>query len=353
MADISALQARAFLTQAQIDNYRERPKVMSFLRSFFPTVLSSTRYVSIEVQRGSEKVAVDVARGSDGNRNTISKSTEKIFDPAYYREFLDATELRIYDRLFSANGIISGDDFAGFVSELNDGLMLLQDKIERAYELQCAQVLETGIVELHNGDNIDFKRKAASLVDLGAGNYWTTGSVDPKEALKTAGQFLRKIGKAQGGNFNVILGADVLNALYNNDTYKEQADIRRMELSEARAPQRNAIGADLHGKISAGSYNFNLWGYDEYYNRASDNALTSYVDPKKIIVLPDSPQFKMAFAAVPRLLSANGGVTNVKGDYVFGDYPDEDKATHKFDIKSAGVAVPTAIDQIWTGQVIA
>lgn len=351
MAEIPVSQAREIFTQSRIDEYRERVMVKSFLRSFFPSVTTGSKYLSIEVQRGTEKIAVDVERGTEGNRNSVSKSTEKIFLPPYFHEYLDATELAIYDRLFTANGIISGTQLAEFVTELNDGLQLLQDKIERAYELQCAQVFETGIVELQHGTNIDFKRKAGSLVDLGAGNYWADAGVDPYTSFRSAGEFLRKTGKAQGGEFVAILGAEALSDLYNNAEYQKKADLRKMDLSEAREPQRNSLGASLHGRLSAGAYNFQIWTYDEYYNRASDGALTPYINTKKMIVLPVAPKFKLGFAAVPQLLT-EGGVKDTRGEYIFNDYVDQRKGAHEFDIKSAGVAIPSAVDQMYTVKVV-
>jgi len=45
----------------------------------------------------------------------------------------------------------------------------MRDKIERSIRKQQADVMQTGIVELINGDSIDYKRKSASMVDLGAG----------------------------------------------------------------------------------------------------------------------------------------------------------------------------------------
>lgn len=323
---------------------------MAFLRSFFPSLETGSKLLSIEVQRGSEKVAVQVERGTDGNRNQMSQSTEKIFLPPYYREYLDATDLNLYDRLFTANGVISGTDFAAFVRELNDGMAMLQAKIERAYELQCSQVLHTGIVQLKFGTNINFGRKAASLVGYNAAHDWDIATVDPAETLKNAAEFLRKTGKAQGGTFNVIMGSEALNALYNNPIYQKRADIRRMELSEARAPQRNAVGAALHGRISAGAWTFIIWTYPEYYEDAAGN-MQPYVDEKTVIVLPENPKFVLGFAAVPQLLTT-GGTNVTRGAYVFNDYVDEEKAAHKFDVKSAGVAIPVAVDQIYTIKVL-
>jgi len=104
MAEMIAItDARNLFTKKLVAVYLEQPRVFGFLRSFFKTDESDTKEVSIEVQRGTEKEAVDVMRGTEGNRNNMSKSTEKIFVPPYFREYFDATELDLYDRMFGSN----------------------------------------------------------------------------------------------------------------------------------------------------------------------------------------------------------------------------------------------------------
>ena len=350
--EIPVSQARAVFTQARVAEYRERIAPTAFLRSFFPSQEKGTKYLSIEVQRGTEKVAVQVVRGTEGNRNKLSKSTEKIFYPPYYHEFLDATELDLYDRLFTESGVISGTDVAAFVSELNDGMSMLQDKIERSYELQCAQVLETGIVQLKFGTNIDYNRKATSLVDLGAPNYWTVATVDPSAALEAGGKFLRTEGKMRGGMLTGIFGGEALAAMLDNPLFVARANMRRMDLLEIHPPQANAVGAVLHGQVTAGTFKVNVWSYPEVYDDEL-GVSTEYINTKKVILMPAvAPKFVFGFAAVPQLLTT-GGTNNAKGAYVFNDYVDERKATHEFDIKSAGLAIPVAVDQMYTFQAVA
>lgn len=346
---ISTTDARALFTKMLIDVYRERPVVMGFLRSFFVDKIESTKELSIEVQRGTERVAVDVIRGSIGNRNSFGKSSEKIFVPPYYREYFDATDLSLYDRLFGSTAIDDGV-FTAFLEQVAEKLGMLQDKIERAQEIQCAQVLLTGIVELINGTNIDYKRKAASLDDLGAGNYWTTNTVNPNEVLEKGSEFVRTKGKGQGINYNVLLGSEAYNAYVNNDIVKERADIRNFGLDAIRAPQRESTGGTLHGEVSAGSYKYRLWTYPEFHDNDAGDSVP-YLDPKSIIILPENPRFSMGFAAVPQLVTDGIGV--IKGKYIFGDYIDEREATHAYDIKSAGLAIPVRVDQIFTSQVVA
>lgn len=350
MPEISTRDAQGLFTKYLVDIYKERPQTTSFLRSFFPAKVTNTLEVSIEVQRGTEKVAVDVTRGTDGNRNSISKSTEKIFIPPYYREYFDMTQLDLYNRLWNSTMIDAGM-FDQYTEQVADHVAMIQAKVDRAYELQCAQVLQTGIVQLTAGTNIDFKRKAASLVDLGSGNYWSGSAVDPATTFINAGDFLRKVGKAQGGTFNVIMSQTAFNAFVNNTQVQTRAWIRNFHLDNIVTPQRDSVGATFMGEYAAGSYKFLLWTYAEFYEDANGN-LTPYVTDGLVTFLPTVTHFRMAFAAVPRLMGA-GGTMNVPGQYILDQYVEPRQTAHIMDLKSAGVAIPTAVDQIYTARVLA
>ncbi len=347
MGVIAASDARALFTKMLVDVYREKTTPTSFLRSFFKVEETATKELSIEVQRGTEKVAVDVERGTEGNRNQVSKSTEKIFVPPFYREYFDATQLSLYDRLFGSTEIDDGI-FSAFLDQVADKLRMLQDIIERAYEKQCSEVLETGIVQLNAGINIDFKRKAASLVD-NSGSPWTAAN-DPFLQIAAGCKFLRQEGKTKGITFNLIAGETALSAFFNNSFVKDTADLRRIDHLSIRPPQRDSVGGTTHGEFSANDYNIRLWSYPEFFDDAND-VQTPYIDPKKVILLPENPRFILGFAAVPQLLTGGQGVR--KGAFIVGDYIDERKANHIFDIKSAGVAIPVGVDMIWTAQVVA
>lgn len=344
---IPAQDVQNLFTKKLIAVYKEKNTPTEFLRSFFPAEESMTKEISIGVRRGTESVAVDVRRHSDGNLVTFNKSTEKIFVPPYYHQYLVANDHRLYDTVISSG---SAPAFAQLTAELAEDVVAMRQTIERSYEKQCAEVLTSGIVTLANGDNIDFKRKAGSLVDLGGGNYWTTSSVDPRAAFKAAGEFLRKEGKAVGAVFNAIVGSDVLNVMINNDTFQKVQDLRRVDLGTVAMPQRNAVGASLHGQISAGSYIFNIWTYEQYYTD-SNGVQQQYLDPKKVVVLPETPMFKLGFGAVPQLIE--GGNIPQRGAYLVQEFFDQRRTAHEIHIKSAGIAIPVAVDQIYTFKAIA
>ncbi|KKN54305.1 hypothetical protein LCGC14_0593600 [marine sediment metagenome] len=347
MGAIAASDAKALFTKKLIDVYREKTTPTSFLRSFFKVEETATKELSIEVQRGTEKFAVDVERGTEGNRNQFLKSTEKIFVPPFYREYFDATELSLYDRLFGSTEIDAGI-FSAFLNQVAEKLRTLQDIIERAYEKQCSEVLDTGIVNLTAGINIDFKRKAGSLVD-NSGTPWT-GANDPFAQIAAGCKILRQQGKTMGNTFNLIVGETALAAFFNNSFVKDTADIRRIDHVSIRRPQRDSVGGTTHGEFSANDYNIRLWSYPEFFDDASD-VQTPFINPKKAILLPENPRFILGFAAVPQLLTKGESVKT--GAFIVGDYIDERNAKHVFDIKSAGVAIPVGVDMIYTMQVTA
>lgn len=347
---MNSTDARALFTKTLIDVYQERIRPTGFLRSFFPIVTSPSKNLSIEVERMGEKIAVDVLRGTEGNRNTFSKSTEKMFEPPLYREFFDATQLDLYDRVLGSQGNNNAPLFAALMNTVADKLGLLQDKMERSQELQCAQVLFDGIVQTTFG-NIDYKRKAASLVNT-AGDYFET-TTTPFDVFAAGCEFIRTKGRTNDAAFNAIMGQTALKKLLANTQFLGRQDLVSMKLDNVQGPARNGVGANYNGSITAGAYTVHLWTYPQFYQDA-DNVDQPYVPAKKVAIIPSNPRFKMGFAAVPQLLPDNTqGNVPAQPAYVVGEFRDERKAVHEFDIQCAPLAIPVAVDQIYTFQATA
>lgn len=343
--NIPIVDARGLFTKSLVSVYREKVSVMSFLRSFFEPVEVMTKEVSIAVQRGTEKVAVDVVTYSDGNRNSFDKSSEKTFVPPFYHEYLTANDHRLYDQVMSALATGNNTYFAEMTAELAEDLMKLQDKIERAVELQCAQIFETGIITLNSRTDIDFKRKATSIVAYNAANDFSVSTVDPRQVLKNGCDLIRANGKSQGGVFNGIFGEEALQELINNPFIQNSSDLKDISLGQINEPQRIATGGVLHGQLSCGAWKVNLWTYPEVYDNASGVSI-QYVNPKKVTLLPTTPKFKRVSALVPQLIE-DGSVPQ-KGTYLVQEFVDRKKTAHEIHIKSAQVAIPVAIDQLYT-----
>jgi|SRR6478609_153720 len=358
---ISTADIRGLFTTTLVDVYRERPKVTPFLQSFFPTQVVPTKSTYIEVERMGEKVATDVVRGTEGNRNTFSRSSQKMFEPPYFREYMDLTHLDLYDRVLGSQGNAQEPLFISFVNEVADRMDILIDKIRRARELQCAQVFfNQGIVTMTQGVNIDFKRKTSSISDV-AGDYFATVT-DPYPVFVKGCDFLRKIGKSFDGTFNAIIGTTAWNDLRNNAKFIDTQKMFQAKFDDAIMPVRQAEGMVFLGSITAGSYRVQLWSYPQFYdlpvNDAAGNTPTSlswtptytstpYVPVNQVVMFPSNPRFKLVCCATPRLIGAPGQVP-IQGEYNFSDMIDEWLAKHQMAVQSAPIAIPVAVDQIYT-----
>lgn len=343
---IAVEQARGIYTQALASVYREKVPVMGFLRSFFTTKIVNSKLVSIEVSRGKETIAVDVIRGTNGNRNKTTRSTMKAFLPPYFDEYFNVNELDIYDR---AIGSTNPNDMIQLVQESAMELESCRDKIDRRVELMCAEVFETGIITLVNGEQIDFKRKAASKLAYNTSYNWADNAVLPHAILLQGAKFLRETGKSQGANMNVIVGSSALSAFFANTKTQARQDLVNLKLDQLASPVKNGLGASYHGRISEGAYTFDLWSYPEIYTDADGNNVP-YWNPKKVCVLPEMPKFDLIYAQVPQLIGA--GATQ-SGAYLIQDFIDARQTSHEQHIKSAAIPVPAAVDQMFTAQVLA
>lgn len=349
MGQISVTQARQLFTQEMVAHFSDRRAPKAFFRSFFSETESNSRYVSITVERNKEKVAVDVVRGTGGNRNSISKSTQKVFDPANYDEYFDATELDCYEELYVSEGSVSSISFGKFLLAASEKMEMMFDKVDRAYEVQASQALVDGIVVLKNG-NIDFKRKAASLVAYNAAHNWADNAIDPNTKLTEGAEFLNHTGKMIGNVVNVVMG-DLAYAAYLNNAKVQARALQVQWGMDALAPAiKDSVGRVYHGEISVGAYRMRIWTYPDTYLDAND-VQQKYMHPKKVLMLPEMPKNVLSYAAVLQLLST--GIAPKKGKFITYEHADERNATHEMGVKSAGIAVPVAVDQAYTVQVLA
>lgn len=352
MGLIPASQARRLFKQETVAFFSDRRPVQGFFRSFFKQIETASRFISIEVERENETVAVDVLRSTGGNRNSWDRKTQKVYDPAAYDEYFDATELDCYEDLFGvdANGNISSVNFGKFLEQANSKMEGLFNKIDRAYEIQAMQALVNGIVVLKNGDNIDYKRKAASIVAYNAAWDWSIGTVDPNDIIKSGCDFINDTGKVTSNVFNIIMAGDVYQAYINN------AKVQARNLSvqygmDALVPaQKDAEGKVYHGTIAVDNYSLRIWTSNGSYKDPNSGAITRYMPAKKVLILPELTNNVLTYGLVPQL--ATDGMPIKKGKFVTYDYPDQRNATHEMGVKSCGLAVPVAIDQAYTVQVL-
>lgn len=340
-------QARAAFTQTTVQVYREKISPTLFLQSFFNVKVKRSKLLSIEVQRGTEKIAVDVELNSKGNRNIFTKSTQKVFAPPYFHEYTVLNDNELYD---TAIGSQDPGDMAMLIEQTADNLTELENKIRRGVEKMCADIFTSGIVQLNRGSgNVDFKRKSGSMVAYAAGNDFAINTVSPYKVMESGCQWIRENGKFAGNTFNVILGVEAAQAFSGNTIVTTRADIRNFNMDTIGLPQRNATGGTYLGQVAAGNYIVKIWSYNGMY-QDKNGVMQYYLNPKDMVIVPSETNFDLAYAMVRQLIK--DGQVPQAGEFLWTEYMDERETAHEMHVKSAPLPIPVAVDTIYTARVL-
>ena len=349
---ITLNQHRRGITQTLIATFSDDEEPKQGFQSLFPNVTTNTKYVSIEVERHNQLVAVDVQRCTDPNRNIFSHSMEKIFQPPYYNESFDFTACQRYDATFAQGNAPTRIDAKMLLSDASDKIKAIKNMILRAIEIQRASVVQSGIVKLKNGDNIDFKRQAASMPVLELGARWSEANSNPIADLDKGALFLRNEGKSGAHTINVIMGSTAFNNFMKHEVVREQAEWTKINRMQINMPQfDNTTGMAYQGQIAGMDYIYNIWTYNETYIDPVTGVTTSYLDPYNVVMAANDFKGKTAFAGVPAILGDNVSgqyVAPVEGEFYIRDVIDQVKMAWDFIISSAPLAVPVSIDRLYT-----
>jgi hypothetical protein len=361
---ISIQEHSAMLTQKVVGKFEETIPVKTGFAGWFPEETTPSLLVEVEVQRDSDLIAVDVVRFTEGNKNKSTRLSEHLYQPPYFKEDYDFQRDQVYMNTIS-NGV--GMDSPNVNRQLatNAAKQVIKnrDKVIRAIRKQQADVLQTGIVSLTNGDNIDYRRKAASMVNVSVGgNYWSVAaSATPLTDIRKGMDFLRNIGNSGGSSVNVVMRSAALEALLATTQVKEQGPnvIQQIQRININMPQFDGVsGFGFHGQVAAGDFVVNLWTYNEKYTDAN-GATQYYLAENKVVMMPDDFQGKTVFGGLPTMnKSTIGGVATsvpgiVEASYLIRSYSDEKTMSSTIELTSAPLVIPFTIDKLYTMQVLA
>jgi len=357
-------QASPIFTSAIHAKYDELSeiKVNNFFRSFFPTTTATDRYPVIDIRRGSEQVAIDVMRGHQGRRIAIDKSSQKAYDPFYYKSYFDATELAPYYRVFGSTSFNVND-----MAELANGVAvqnrLMADMYDRAEEIHCASVMNNGTcTSIKDGSVVDFKRQPLSMVTLTGGATWDNAGTNPYTDLAAGGDWLRQKGKYSGYAINAIFGIKAWQAYRANPAVQERLKEFNNKRDFIQPAQLASTGAIFQGYIDCDTYMLMCWTYNDVFDMPSIDAngiitagaSTPYMDPKKIYMLPEKPKFTMLYGAIPQVVALGTNTASLAvGTKIFKRYVNEEHGYDRSYLESSPLPVPLAVDQMYTLQPIA
>lgn len=348
-------------TRHMIDMYMEEVTPLMFLSGFFRTPernFYTSEEVEVDIRRGSEKIAIVVQDIKAGYReNAATLFTNKGFLPAVFKE---AGTINAYDLMKRRPGQIDFTDpnFAAAVTEEAFSIArILEDKIRRAIELMCAQVLQTGTVTCIDETGaalytLDFQMKATHKITVPV--TWaldgTTGA--PVTDLANAAALVRRDGKANPNK--LLCGSLALQRLLASPEVKALLDKQVMNLG-ALTPSARGEGATFYGYVWIGSYRFEIWTYDAWYEHPQTGVLTPYIDPDNIIMLGDNTRLDMTYGALPRLLPPDPQIaaflpqrmsnSGAGLDLTVNGWVTENREHMKIACGTRPLPIPTGIDQ--------
>jgi hypothetical protein len=300
--------------------------------------------------RGTEKVAVDVIRGHQGTRIQATKFDQKAWDTFYYNLKFDATQLQCYFRAMGSTSF-NLNEGAQMVNGIAAQQKMGKDMIERAIELHCANIFETGTcTSLQDGSIVDFKRQAASMVTKTSGNYWTDSGVDPYADLKAGGDFLRQVGKSNSYDIYTIWGAAAWTAFRSNtvatDRLKQFNNMRDM----LPPSMQGKTGEIYQGFIDVDSYKIHVFTYNDFYDDPTGgSSMIAYKNPKSVVMIGGNEIGNTLYGATPQLSTPGASTLSLTaGEYFLWDYIDVKSKSHDFHIESAPLPVPIKVDRIYT-----
>lgn len=349
-------------TTKMLSMYEQNRRPSRFLSTLFRSPrenFHNTEAVEIDIQRDDEEVAVAVTSLKAGyNFNKRELYTNKRFIPPIFKEGININNQDMINRQAGVDPFQDPNYVAHALKIFASGMALVEDKINRAVELQASQVLQTGTATLkdENGNSvytIDYSPKATHFPT--ASPVWNGVSPTIKADLSNLMGVIRNDGLADPTMsiwgiraYNDAMADTSFKELFNKES-ATQASIVRL----GRPP---VPGAQYRGTVDIDHYPLDIWTYEGKYVDVETGVKTTYIDQDKVVIYAPDIRLDMTWGNSPMILPPErrvvpfipprisrpgmGGVdmiTNIwttdDGEHLFGG------------ITARPLAIPTAIDQ--------
>lgn len=260
--------------------------------------------VEIDIEREDEDIAIAVQDLSAGYRNNSwDDYTNKKFKPPVFKEKFALNSWKLLKRQAGDHPFEDPAYVASALQQFTKYMGRLSKKVKRTLELQAAQILQTGIVDLVDGTgatiySIDFKAKASHIIN--ASNPWDGGAQTICADLEGLAEEIRN--DSLNDVVRTFWGIDAWNAaLADTNGFVKKFDVRDIKQGLiGTMPTGGTRGLNFRGVLDLGNYKIEIWTYGARYVHPSTGVKTQYLDPKKVIMMTDNPRFDATFGAIPQ-----------------------------------------------------
>lgn len=203
------------------------------------------------------------------------------------------------------------EGYTGLTTNRNDQItpkiareqMLWRRDADRTLEVQCAQALSAGTITIvyedgatatvsmgYTGDSLTVGDTLNLQPPLEGTNLWTANNSNPFNTIEDLINQIKESPGGQQGAFDVIMGYLAWKTIMNNPKLLALLDNRNVNIGQM-SPTAGAIYKGIFNGVRIFQYSMG------YVN--SGGTRVQVFDPKKIVVLPQSPQnFSIEYGAV-------------------------------------------------------
>jgi hypothetical protein len=283
--------------------YLQMAPVAGFFANFFTArrdTIYNSETVEIDIEREGEDIAA-VLRDCDTGvvLNSFDQFTNKEFTPPKHGEGYVITAGELQKRMPGDHPFEDVNYQANVSSLALKKSSKVEGKIRRSVNLQAAQVLQTGTVDLPGEDGtsgftLDFKPKATHFPT--AGTAWNAVGADPIADLLALQTVIKADGKTQPNA--LVFGSNAWEDFISNEKVLERLDNRRYELGNIQMPE-GMDGGTFHGTIAIGAYRYQMWTCEETYKDIATGDVTQYMNTNKCIMMNTEARLDAAYGSVP------------------------------------------------------
>ena len=303
-------------TKKMLEMYEQNAETTLFLSGYFRTPRENfydSETVEIDIERDDEDISIVIQDMSTGHRlNTADLYTNKEFKAPVHKEAIQINSYELIKRMPGENPFQEPQYRANLIVKMMKGMRKVERKIRRAIELQAAQILQSGAVDLKNESGttlytLDFKAKASHFPT--AGTAWNAAGADPINDLLTLMDIIRNDGLADPNQ--IIMGEKSFEAFVSNEKVQKRLDIRRAELGAIVPMRPNVGGGNYRGTVEVGNYKLDVWTYGGRYKDPQNGNKVKYLGDDKVIVRASSGRMDATFGNIPHIGSLLGMTNNL------------------------------------------
>lgn len=267
-----------------------------------PDSFFESEAVEIDVVRDDQQIAItvqDVSAGYRMNADSIFQNNEIV--PPAFKEAFTVNAFELMQRQPGQNPFQNPGLRFTLVRKVYAGVDRIGRKIRRANELQAAQVMQEGKATFRDENGLtlytlNYQPKTTHFPT--AAVAWSPTS-DIIGDLTSLASVVRTDGKVTPNR--LIFGEAAWAMAQQNDAFMKRFDIRNANYGSIEMPEMRGNGGTYHGRITLGTYTYEIWTYDATYEDPQTGDTVPYMNPAKVVVMSTQSRLNALFGAVPNI----------------------------------------------------